>query len=321
MACDCAQVLGEIGNRICSQSDGSLSQTVSARFNDDPVTIHETLYGKALKGCKGEKSEEDGGTPGAPAPMRFCHWQSPEYGNKGEEWWTLLFQGAALAIAIANGLAQQEIADKQQDLADGWYQQAKYKWNRYASTYIPLELKLLNEVSTTPVPSLDCRGAETRARQAVDTAYDSIGDYLAQQAKSLRLCIDGSLLKSMGNRQNLALVDSRNYNYVDDRWFRDYKDDQRWNRRSNVLNLGRNLDSEALSYGQVANALYGQVGQQIDRAASGLVTALGYFGARNDTYYPTTYLGTGGNGAGGSIISIGTPGSVNPVGLNPTGGG
>ena len=293
--------------------------------------FHRSFYGedmgnesKSSGGGGGSGGSSGGGCsssgkPGAPAPVRFCHWQAPEYGNQGENWWTMLFQAAAIAIAIANGLAQQEIADKQQDLADSWYQQAKYKWDRYKGTYIPLERKLLNEVSGTPVPQLDCNGAESRAQQAVDSAYDAASDYMTRQARAMRLCVDSALLDYMSLKQNVSLVDSRNYNYVDDRWYRDYKDDQRWNRRSNVLNLGRNLDSQALSYGQVANALYGQVGQQIDRAANGLITALGYYGARNDTYYPTTYLNSGGSPAG-QLVGINTPASINPTGLSPSGG-
>lgn len=304
--CTCADPM-MVAKAINDADTNNIQSRANTISSEGP--LDETLYGKGLT---------DSGTHGAPAPVRFCHWQAPEYGNKGENWWTMLFQAAAVAIAVANGIAQQEIADKQQDLADSWYQQAKYKWDRYAGTYIPLEKKLLNEVSSTPVPSLDCAGAESRAQQSVDSAYGEASDYMARQAKALRLCMDSSLLGYVNLKQNVALVDSRNYNYVDDRWFRDYKDDQRWNRRSNVLSLGRNLDSQALSYGQVANALYGQVGQQIDRAASGLVTALGYFGARNDTYYPTTYLGSGGSPSG-QLVGINMPASINPTGISPSG--
>ena len=181
------------------------------------------------------------------------------------------------------------------------------------------EKKLLNEVSTTPVPQFDCLDADNRAQDAVEFAFSLGQEYLAQQARTLELCMDPTLLQDMSNRRNLMDVDTRNYNYVDDRWYRDYKDDQRWNRRSNILNLGRNLDSQALAYGQVANALYNTISAQLDRAAGGVVAALGYFGARNDTYIPTTYLGSGG-GAGGSIVAISTPASISPFGLNSSGG-
>lgn len=221
---------------------------------------------------------------------QMCKWAPPQYGDTGEQLRAAFFQAAALAIAILNGLAQAEIADKQQDLADSWYGHAKYKWDRFNDKYVPLEKKLLAEVSNVPIRNIDCDGAEARAQNATNSAYDGANKYLSRTAKSYRICLDPSLLTYMDLRRNKMLVDTENYNLADERWFTDFKNDQRWNRRSNVLNLGRNLNSEALKYGDVANALYKQVGQQIERAAGGLMQAFGYFGARNDTYYPTTYL-------------------------------
>ena len=107
--------------------------------------------------------------------------------------------------------------------------------------------------------------------------------------------------------------DDPNYNMYDDQFFTDFKNDQRWNRRSNVLNLGRNLTSQALKYGDVARSLYSAVGQELQQAASGVMQALGYYGARNDTYYPTEYLNSA-SGLNRQIVSIGSgTGSSNPA--------
>ena len=64
----------------------------------------------------------------------------------------------------------------------------------------------------------------------------------------------------------------------------------------------------------MARALYGLVGQQIDRAASGVMQALGYYGARHDTYYPTSYLG----GNSGQLVNIdqGTPREFGTLGID-----
>jgi hypothetical protein len=270
--------------------------------------FHKSFYGEGLG--------PDAGTPGAPAPVRFCRWAAPEVTDAGNSAWANAFRAASIAIAIANGLAQAEIADKQMDLATGYYDQAKFKWDRFREKYMPLEKQLLQEVSTPPVREMDCAGAENRADLSVGLAYAQIGDMLGRYSKKVRICVDPSLMSRMNTEQGLQLTDSMNYNLVDERWYTDYKNDQRWNRRSNVLNLGRNLSSEALKYGEVARSLYGQVGAQIDRAASGLMQALGYYGARNDTMYPTTYL----SGGGSNLVSIGTPASSNPAasgGTNP----
>lgn len=287
--CTCADP-SMVANAIKNETETrSIEQSNNVQFLD------ETLYSKNQV-AKKTNDPDDTGTPtgqhGTFSAIQFCHWNAPEYGMIGTSKWTNAFRAAALAIAIANGLAQAEIADKQQDLADKWYSQAKYKWDRFSGKYKPLEIKLLDEVSSVPIKEIDCQGARDRAHDAVNSAYTSAYSYMAQQAKKLRLCLDPSLLSVVNHKQNVALVDTENYNLTDERWFTDYKNDQRWNRRSNVLNLGRNLSSESMQYGKVANALYGQIGQQLGQAANGLMQAIGYYGARNDTYYSTTYLNT-----------------------------
>lgn len=280
--------------------------TVNAT-KESTKTIDETLYSAARGGQHGRLIVSN------------CDWAAPQWGGIGESKWTDFFQAAALVIAIANGVAQSEIADKRQDLADRYYRMAKYKWDRFAGNYMPLEKQLLAEVSSTPVRNIDCAGAHDRAGVAVNTAYDNMDTYLVRMAKAYRVCVDDSYLQYNQNRRNLMEVDTENYNLSDERWFTDVKNDQRWNRRSNVLNLGRNLSSQALAYGDVANSLMKTVGSQLDRAAGGVVQAFGYYGARNDTYYPTEYLNTA-QGLNTNIVQVGTPGSLNAGGLNPAGG-
>lgn len=269
--------------------------------------IDETLYSAARGGQHGRLIVSN------------CDWAAPQWGGIGESKWTDFFQAAALVIAIANGVAQGEIADKRQDLADRYYRMAKYKWDRFSGNYMPLEKQLLAEVSSVPVRDIDCTGAHDRAGVAVNTAYDNMDTYLVRMAKAYRICVDDSYIQYNQNRRNLMEVDTENYNLSDERWFNDVKNDQRWNRRSNVLNLGRNLSSQALAYGDVANALMKTVGSQLDRAATGMIQAFGYYGARNDTYYPTEYLNTA-QGLNTNIVQVGTPGSLNAGGINPAGG-
>lgn len=282
-------------------------QAVADNNKEGFKNVDETMYGSAA-----------GGEHGFPAPIRFCDWAAPEYGPIGENNWNNFFQAASFAIAVANSVAQNVISNMQMDLADKYYNMAKYKWDRFQNRYMPLEKQLLAEVSNVSVRSIDCAGAHSRAQNAVNTSYDNIDGYTARMAKAYRMCIDPALLGYADNRRNMMTVDTENYNLADERWFTDVKNDQRWNRRSNVLNLGRNLTSEALKYGDVANSLLKQVGGHIERGASSIIQSLGYYGARNDTYYPTTYLGSAG-GMGTQVVQVGTPASVNPINLSPAG--
>lgn len=282
-----AQAIKGNADTIKSALKSDEGQPVSNQVKSTGEYIDETWHGKNQVDVNNNHGEH-----GNMAKMEFCHWNAPEYGVKGQRWYAEALKAAGLAIAIANGIAQAEIADKQQDLADKWYSHARYKWDRFDAAYKPLEIQILNETSTTPIQELDCAGDKDRALTAVSSSYDSIQKYLRDKARSMRVCFDAELLGTLNTRQAMMLVDSTNFNLVDDQWFVDWKNDKRWSNRSQILDLGRNLASEALQYGQVANTLYNKVGGQIDRAAQGVMNALGYIGSRLDTYTPNTMLNT-----------------------------
>lgn len=258
---------------------GKNADTISGATKETGRYLNETLYGKAHDGKRGVLDS-----------LRFCHWAAPEYGPKGEFSWVNAFRVAQLGVALLNASIQGQIADKQEDLAEGYYRQAKYKWDRFAGKYRPLEESILWEASSEPVKKLDCDADRMRAEQAVGTSFDYIDRYMANQAKAYRLCLDATVVNQLSFSRNLLLADTENYNLRDDQWFVDFKNDQRWNRRSNILNLGRNLGAQAMQYGDVARKLLGDVSGIADKAAGSLSQALGYYGARFDTVYPTTYL-------------------------------
>ena len=128
----------------CTCADPTAVANAIKQHASKTEDVNKTLYGSG-----------HGGKDGVIDSIRFCHWAAPEWGAKGESAWNKLFTVAQLAVAVANALAQQEIADKKQDLAESYYQMAEDKWNRFKNKYMPLEKKLLNEVSTEPVKTLD----------------------------------------------------------------------------------------------------------------------------------------------------------------------
>ena len=226
--------------------------------------------------------------------VQFCNWTSPTYGSQGEMAWNTAFKVAELTIALANSIAQQEIADKQMDLAEKWYDHQQYKWDRWRDNFFPLEQKLVKEVTSVKIPELDCDNAMTRAEEQTRLSGPMVDDWMKGQFKKYRICARGNSLNRVALQNAVVTVDCYNYNLADEEWFRTVKEDQRWNNRSNVANLGRNMDSQAQAYGDFANKLYSQVGKQLDRFGSAAMTALGYFGTRNEGFIPMSYLSTGG---------------------------
>lgn len=290
------------GSLVSDLLDSAVMGAAKGRAALSPAdqAIEDIKKAKASLKCEGEQ--------GMFSPIRFAHWLAPEVSGDSQKTWNYVLDAASLAIAIANAYVQGKIADKNQDLAQSYYDMAQYKWDRFKSAYMPLEKQLLKEVSSAEVRSLDCASDRNRAVNAVDTSYTLASNMVKRNATKYRVCIDPSMASMLDFRRSAMLVDTENYNISDDRWFTDYKNDQRWDRRSNVLSLGRNLTSLALSYGETARALMKNVSAQVETAASSALYALGYFGARNDTVYPTTFMGSHGN-MGHSLVST----IVNPV--------
>lgn len=256
-------------------------------------------------------------TPLTIQPLRFLHWSAPEYGYSGDDTYNTVFQFAAIAVANIFSEHQHRIALKAQELGEQWYEHAKKKYDRWEGRFKPLELDLLREVSVVRVRKMDCGSARGRAQSAVGSEFDRARSQGAKLFRRHSLC--GATNGTLAHYQSVLYDDTMNYNLGDERWYTDYANDKRWNRRSTVLNLGRNIDSESLKYGDVARTAFGNVSGQIDRAAGAVMGAVGYFGARNDTFYPTSFLGSNG-GMNPFMSSTGTPiGSVNPHRLSPAG--
>lgn len=274
-------------------------------------SIHKTIYGEDLRaggdgaaGAVASASGSGAGTPGAPAPIRHCHWAAPEVPGWAQALWEAAKFAASLALTYSLNKLKQDIHEKQRDLAEDYYNLAKDKWVRYRDRFLPLEKAMLWEARTEPIRSLNCDDARARAQGAANSAFTQMQGYLDRTVKKLRVCVDTTQLGVMDHRRAIMLVDTENFNMQDDRWFVDYKNDQRWNRRSNLLNLGRNIPSEVMQYGEVARQAGSNADQMATRLTSDVMAAIGYYGSKIDTVFPTTYVSGGIPSASGAQASL-----------------
>jgi hypothetical protein len=250
-----------------------------------------------------------------PAGFDTMAGQSNCYGSSGlgAGLWETARKVATLTISAANAAMQAELGYLRMSLGEKWYDMAKSKYDRWNGRYRPTEKNMVTEVTTVAVPTLNCPAAKARARASVNTAYDSIGTYMARQAKMMRLCLDSTCTLLVDQKRAVTAIDTENYNLGDEQWYTDFKTDQRWNRRSTILNLGRNLSSMSQSYGQVAMSTMDRVGQQVEMAGNSAASALGYTGARNDTYWPQNTLQNGAS----DVIADGAGNSPQSGGASP----
>ena len=149
----------------------------------------------------------------------------------------------------------------------------------------------------TAEPTADYVGAKSRALSSVSFAYNSAKSTMTSYAKLYALCMDDSL--NLDHDQAITRDDTINFNYRDVENYKDYLSDKRWNRRSDVLNLGRNNLPTASSYAQHASNAFGDVSNAVVGIGSGLSGLIGYLFNRNETVYPAQFsmASNYGNGA------------------------
>ena len=222
-----------------------------------------------------------------PIAKRMCSWAAPEYGTVGEGWDRKAMLAAQIAIYASIIGLNTFIQNKNHDIASSYADITKVKWNRFKDAYAALEKKMIAEAQNTPEPTVDYGDARNRASNAINFAYNSTKSSMTRYAKLYALCMDDSL--DLSYSKTLLLDDSVNYNYRDSENFRDYKSDKRWNRRSDILNLGRNTQATAFSYAQHASESFAGLAGAIAQAGNGLSGLLGYMLNRNETVYPAQF--------------------------------
>ena len=238
----------------------------------------------------------------------MAHWMFPQTTSKGYIAENIIQNALTIAMALLQVVVSKKIEDLKLELAENYYDMAKYKWQRFIDYYMPLEKKLLQEVSSVAIATMNCADDRSRAESSVNSAYALLQQQLARIRKSLHICIDSNMLSVIEYRRVLMLVDTENYNLSDDNYWCDILNDDRWNKRSTVLDLGRGISSLSQSYGALAKQSADTAGGQMMAFTNSVINSMGYFGARNETQYPHYALMSGVNTddvLNGSVVNSG----------------
>lgn len=243
----------------------------------------------------------------------MCNWAQPEYGDSGETWEKTLWKAALIAIATLNSAAQIAIADQRYQIAKDYANLSKDKWNRFKDSYAPLERAMLSEAGNAREYDPDYDGARARAREYTTAAFRTADDQMADLSNKYSLCMDESMLNDMDYAEAVARDDGTNFNYRDEEFFSLYVSDKRWNRRSQLLNLGRGIQATSASYADAANNALAQLGGLLDSGAQGAARLLGYLSTARETQYPAQFSSasplTGHSSSLGSALMMG-PGAI-----------
>lgn len=193
-----------------------------------------------------------------------------------------IIDGSILAYNTYNSL---RMAKLQRDLGEKYLELAEEHRNYYNEQYKPLEVSLAKEALELPLyeRNKDSLFAgqmliTARAQNAgkVDSAMTCTGRYCTGQRAAM---MQNMLLEQAAVESTVAGLAHR---YADKEEIA--HNALRWEKRSQVLKIGRDIPTEAVSYANLATGIFGSLGKQAGLAAEGAISFLAY--KRNDTQYP-----------------------------------
>lgn len=239
-----------------------------------------------------------------PISEKMCTWASPTYTTSGASTDRALWIAAQVVLTTALIGLNTYLQNKQYDIAKQYTDLSRKKWERFRDHYAALEKKMLNEVSGTSEPKPDYEDAKSRGNTAVNIAFGRMATDMARYAKAYALCIDDSL--NSDRWKTLARDDTVNFNYRDAENFATYQSDKRWNRRSDILNIGNGNASTAFSYASQAAPAFGSVAASLNSAGQGLSQFFGYMANRNEMSYPAQFSAAAAFGNGSVALTGGS---------------
>lgn len=197
---------------------------------------------------------------------------------------------AALNAAILgiNTYTSLRIAEMQHDLAKDWATMAKWYRDHYFNNYHPVEKSLIDEANKDTEYKYE-KTDLTKGQMLITAKMGFIGKLEKTVSCTGRYCtgqrqaITNDLLIEQATIENM-ICGLASRHAIDEEITRNTK---RWERRSNVLKLGRDLPTDSVSYGSLASGIFGSIGEQASKGAEGASQALGFGLNRRDTRYPT----------------------------------
>ena len=208
----------------------------------------------------------------------FCHFAAPEWGDTGQSVLHGVLSAISFAVAIWSAYEQIKIAHERYKIAKAHADIAWDRWWRFESAYAPLEAAMVQELLDSAELQPDYAQARSDYTQFAEAGFGA-----ELRWRQYSLCPD---LTPLRTARALASDDGVNYAYR--RAERRAIDlaDRRWNRRSVLLNLGRNLSSQSAQYASLADSGLKAAGERAGEAFAGAVGWLGYAPNRLETHYP-----------------------------------
>ena len=247
------------------------------------TTIATTVLDKSKEAVGIKTSSSSAEQKSVPEDDPNC--KSKGVTNKGiirSSRWKAVINGAMLALNTSNSL---KMAKLQRDIGKAYQALAEEQRTYYNDRYKPLEISLTQEALNLKKYDRDKEklitgqmliSARNLTAGKIDKALACTGRYCTGQRAAI---MNDQLLEQAAIESLAAGLAHR---YVD-------KDEithnnLRWEKREQVLKIGRDIPTQAVSYASMAAGIFGSLGKQAGQAAEGAMGFLAY--GRGETVYP-----------------------------------
>lgn len=224
-------------------------------------------------------------TPKVPADNPACkNTGITDEGIEQSSRWKSLLSAAIMVYNTANSL---RMARLQRDLAKKYLKMSEEHRERYNNAHKPLEKDLVREALKLPKYKRDKEQLYTgqmltsvRGKNAgqIDKALSCTGRYCT----GLRAAIMTDQLLKQATQE--SLVAGMAHRYTDKEEIT--HNNLRWEKREQVLKIGRDIPTQAASFAQLAAGIFGDLGTQAGKAAEGAMSFIAYESNRQPTMYP-----------------------------------
>ena len=196
--------------------------------------------------------------------------------------WKAIVAGAVLAYNTLNSL---RMAKLQRDLGQKYLELAEEHRKYYNERYKPLEISLTQEALNLPKYVRDKEqlytgqmlvSARGKLAGKIDKAISCTGRYCTGQRAAIMTdqLLEQATIESMVAGFAYRYTDREEINH----------NNLRWEKREQVMKIGRDIPTEAVSYASLATGTFGSLGKQAGQAAEGAMGFLAY--GRGETQYP-----------------------------------
>lgn len=209
--------------------------------------------------------------------------------DAGRSWQAALWAGLSGVIAAYNTGQAIKFADKQHEIAKQYLKIAEWMLDYHKSAYRPVEDQELAEAMALkeedPIYDVQRGRAQVAARIQAKGQADKQVQCTSEYCTGLRAV----LLRDALAREATTVAALSELGYRNERAHIEARSDVRWQKMVNTAQRGRDMQANAVSYGQFAFGIFGDLGTQAAQGAAGAAGAFGYWRNRRETLYPTTY--------------------------------